>query len=641
MPPPSTWSLGKPMGATLGNKYPSSVHALQYWPERVPVDVVCGKHQFSTTGQFSAQFQIYASPLQCYLEIRLNLKPGDPHNTEFAHVRFLTYVDGDDTESRVVQPYSGQPDDTIPGGPFNFGRQIRELKHVNLSDSPLKDLVKVDKDIAMLHVFSWKAQGCVKIAFSRPTQHSAAAQALGRFQILIEHALSSGEAIHVITRKASPNLIRRFRWLLSSPVPMPVSFWPWMRKLSEKDPVPEGEELMDFSHSTFELDTKWVDTALAVREKGWFKQQTLSEVPEPLTIIQMPEIVEFNDWRQYLAYVLGGHTYECQENRSVFGHDSKAAVPIRDRLIKFMSNTPVDHMWFFDLLLAQDNYYNTGKSVALAPHKRTVIERECNNRNLNMKQKEAVKQYFSQSIAIVVGLPGTGKSALVNTIVAIEEKFHDHLWLCTGRSTTCNSANRVGAASGPLLSGMNPSGLIMNNSSQIDEASAVSAIIHALNGGKLKRILLIGDHHQEPPTVATRNPFGRNSRLSLLKRLVLAGTPHVQLKAGGHPALPSAPSLPAAPCVHVSAPITEASTSKPVAVSGPAAISDLTKTGTSAVSHTTEVIGGSVSRAEHDALRADHDALRADHDVLRADHDALRKDHEELKAMVYGLLERM
>ncbi|KAL1392064.1 hypothetical protein HDK64DRAFT_67246 [Phyllosticta capitalensis] len=415
---------------------------------------------------------------------------------------------------------------------------------------------------------------------------------------------------------------------------MPVSFWPWMRKLANKDPAPEGEELMDFSRDTFELDKEWVDTALAVREKGWFKQQTLPEVPEPLTIIQMAEVVEFNDRRQYLAYVLGGHAYECLENRSVFGHGSQAAAPIRDRLMKFMSNPPADHLWFFDILLAHDNYHKTGKSVALAPHKRSVIERECNNRNLMMEQKEALMQYFSQSLAIVVALPGTGKAALIDTIIAIEQKLNERLWICTGRSTTCNSANQVGAASGPLLSGMNPSGLIMDNSSQIDEASAVSAIIHALNGGKLKRILLIGDHHQEPPTVATRNPFGRNSRLSLLKRLVLAGTPHVQLQAGGHSALPSAPSLPAPPCVHVSGPVSEASTSNPVAPSGPAAISDLTNTGKNAVSDTAGMIGGMVSRAEHDALRAQHDALRADY-------DALRKDHEELKATATSLRERM
>lgn len=486
----------------------------------------------------------------------------------------------------------------------------------------------------MLHVYSWKAQDCVKIAFSRPTENSAAAQALEKFKILIEHALSSGEAIHVITRKSSPGLIRRFCWLVSSPVPMPVSYWPWMRKLTSEDPVPKGEELMDFARQTFELDQEWIDMALAVREKGWFKKQAPLEVPEPLNIIQMAEVVEFNDWRQYLAYVLGGHAYECQENRSVFGHGSQAAAPIRDRLMKFMSNTPADHLWFFDILLAHDNYHKTGKRVALAPHKRSVIERECNNRNLMMEQKEALMQYFSQSLAIVVALPGTGKAVLIDTIIAIEQKLNERLWVCTGRSTTCNSADQGGAASGPLLSGMNPSGLIMDNSSQIDEASAASAIIHALNGGKLKRILLIGDHHQEPPTVATRNPFGRNSRLSLLKRLVLAGTPHVQLQAGGHAALPSAPLLPAAPCVRVSAPITEASTSKPVADSGPAAISDLTNTGKTAVSDTAGTIGGMVSRAEHDALRAQHDALRADY-------DALRKDHEELKATATSLRERM
>ncbi|KAK7512449.1 uncharacterized protein IWZ02DRAFT_385097, partial [Phyllosticta citriasiana] len=81
------------------------------------------------------------------------------------------------------------------------------------------------------------------------------------------------------------------------------------------------------------------------------------------------------------------------------------------------------------------------------------------------------------------------------------------------------------------LRGFKPRGLIMDEASQFNEASALAAILHALNGGKLERILLIGDHHQLPPTTtATGNAFSSNASLSLFERLILAGTPYVQLR---------------------------------------------------------------------------------------------------------------
>ncbi|KAK5742662.1 hypothetical protein LTR17_003194 [Elasticomyces elasticus] len=86
------------------------------------------------------------------------------------------------------------------------------------------------------------------------------------------------------------------------------------------------------------------------------------------------------------------------------------------------------------------------------------------------------------------------------------------------------------AATGPLLADWAPVALIMDEASQFLEARAVGPIIQALKKQKLRRIILIGDDFQLPPTLlAPRNPFSPTGQLSLFERLIKAGWPVLSL----------------------------------------------------------------------------------------------------------------
>ncbi|KAK5719063.1 hypothetical protein LTR17_015397 [Elasticomyces elasticus] len=79
------------------------------------------------------------------------------------------------------------------------------------------------------------------------------------------------------------------------------------------------------------------------------------------------------------------------------------------------------------------------------------------------------------------------------------------------------------AASGPLLGDLAPAAVIMDEASQFLEADAVSALIHALIGNRVTRMLLVGDDLQLPPTlVAERNPLAATGQTSLFERLIKA-----------------------------------------------------------------------------------------------------------------------
>jgi len=78
-----------------------------------------------------------------------------------------------------------------------------------------------------------------------------------------------------------------------------------------------------------------------------------------------------------------------------------------------------------------------------------------------------------------------------------------------------------------------PTALIMDEGSQVMEALAVFALLRVIKaeGDHFQRALIIGDHHQLPPTTkAPRNPFRDNTQMSLVERLMKSGFPHVQLK---------------------------------------------------------------------------------------------------------------
>ncbi|KAF2228158.1 hypothetical protein BDZ85DRAFT_301117 [Elsinoe ampelina] len=87
------------------------------------------------------------------------------------------------------------------------------------------------------------------------------------------------------------------------------------------------------------------------------------------------------------------------------------------------------------------------------------------------------------------------------------------------------------AASNPALQSIQPQALIMDESSQMMEARATRVIAHAMAGGRLDRILMVGDEHQLPPTItAEKNPFEKNGKMSQFERLVLAESKVFMLK---------------------------------------------------------------------------------------------------------------
>ena len=86
--------------------------------------------------------------------------------------------------------------------------------------------------------------------------------------------------------------------------------------------------------------------------------------------------------------------------------------------------------------------------------------------------------------------------------------------------------------------------LVMEESAQVLEVETFIPLLLQLNnpesGSRLKRVVLLGDHHQLPPVVKNR-AFQHFAHLdqSLFTRLIRLGTPHIQLNAQGR----SRPSL--------------------------------------------------------------------------------------------------
>jgi superfamily I DNA and/or RNA helicase len=130
-----------------------------------------------------------------------------------------------------------------------------------------------------------------------------------------------------------------------------------------------------------------------------------------------------------------------------------------------------------------------------------------------------VRTYFRCRVTIVVGLPSTGKSTLIDVILALEGAFHNK----------CTYVRSTGA---PFArSGGGPHGLVVDNASQSMEANAAYLILRAHSMGQLRRVLLIGDHRQHPPALlAERNPCSASGLVSLIERQIRAGTSYIQLQ---------------------------------------------------------------------------------------------------------------
>jgi hypothetical protein len=141
----------------------------------------------------------------------------------------------------------------------------------------------------------------------------------------------------------------------------------------------------------------------------------------------------------------------------------------------------------------------------------------CQQYRLNAQQIRAVRAYFQCKVTIVVGLPRTGKSTLIDVVLALEEAFRNE---CAYMKGTEALSARFGDG---------PHGLVVDNSSQCMEAHAAYLILRAHSMGQLRRVMLVGDRDQHPALLAERNPFSASGSVSLVERQIRAGTSHIQL----------------------------------------------------------------------------------------------------------------
>jgi hypothetical protein len=97
---------------------------------------------------------------------------------------------------------------------------------------------------------------------------------------------------------------------------------------------------------------------------------------------------------------------------------------LRQQIIEVM--TGGDSFWK-SWLLAQDNRSldNITRTDDLPDGWQQQVEVACQRAQLNTQQTQAVRTYFRCRVTIVVGLPGTGKSTLIDVILALEKGFHN------------------------------------------------------------------------------------------------------------------------------------------------------------------------------------------------------------------------
>jgi hypothetical protein len=171
-------------------------------------------------------------------------------------------------------------------------------------------------------------------------------------------------------------------------------------------------------------------------------------------------------------------------------------------------------------LLAQDNFSldNTARMDDLPGGWQQQVEAACQHARLNAQHIQVVRAYFLCKVTIVVGLPRTGKSTLVDVILALEKAFHNE----------CVYVGSSGALSARLGDG--PHGLVVDKASRSMEANTADLILRAQFMGELRRVLLIGDHHQYPALLVERNPFSASGSVSLIERQIRAGTSHIRLE---------------------------------------------------------------------------------------------------------------
>jgi predicted ATPase len=174
-------------------------------------------------------------------------------------------------------------------------------------------------------------------------------------------------------------------------------------------------------------------------------------------------------------------------------------------------------------------------------HSRMVDILDKNGKNLVFPNERRVLKELREAVQEVIELRRDGDVVLEGEeLKTAQQEEHWTRERATRKLHVVQSAyvmksrgifSTCAASSGLLLSRFAPHSLIMDEASQFMEANAVYPILHAHANGQLRRVLIIGDHHQLPPTVlAERNPFSASGTVSLMERQIHAGTAHIQLR---------------------------------------------------------------------------------------------------------------
>lgn len=229
--------------------------------------------------------------------------------------------------------------------------------------------------------------------------------------------------------------------------------------------------------------------------------------------------------------IFGGRTLEPQRKLVQVSFESSGELcgEMRQQIIEVITGR--DSFWK-SWLLAQDNLSldNTARTDDLPNGWQQQVDETCLHARLNAQQTRAVCTYFRCKATIVVGSPRTGKSTLLDVIMALETAF-DNEFAYVKKSEGVLSACTAGARA--LFSRFEdaPHGLIVDNASKFMEANATYLILRAHSMGQLRRVLIIGDNPQLPLTLlAERNPFSASGSVSLIERQIRAGSSHVQLQ---------------------------------------------------------------------------------------------------------------
>jgi superfamily I DNA and/or RNA helicase len=181
-------------------------------------------------------------------------------------------------------------------------------------------------------------------------------------------------------------------------------------------------------------------------------------------------------------------------------------------------NSRLDWSREYDLYIGSPGIRQSENTNSTTDNNDNYIKSNRLNTRLNAQQIQAVHTYFRCKVTIVVGIPRTGKSTLIDVILALEEAFHNE----------CAYVKSAGTLSARFGGGIH--GLVVDEASQFMEANAAYLILRAHSMGQLRRVLLIGDHNQHPALSAERNPFRASGSVSLIERQIRAGSSHIQLQ---------------------------------------------------------------------------------------------------------------